>query len=189
MAQINQPLDRFGQVNQVANQALGKAGQFNQVLDRIGKLSPIAPLILRVTLGVLLVLNGIDKFAGGITNVQAFFAESGVPLATVTAPLAAFLEIVIGTALIAGLLTRVSAIVMTGFFAVAIATVKASGGILGSADIDLLYTAGLVSLLLLGPGALAVDNLIAKRAAKADVTERDLQPKAPKISPPAPSLT
>ena len=114
--------------------------QVNHLFSKFGKLSPLAPLILRVTLGVLLLLNGIDKFAGGISNVQDFFASEGVPFATFTAPLAAVLEIAIGGALVAGLFTRLSAIVMTGFFAVAIITVKAAGGILGSADIDLLYT-------------------------------------------------
>jgi len=139
--------------------------QINQLLARFGKLSPIAPLVLRVTLGSLLVLNGIDKFSGGISGVQDFFASNNIPFATFSAPLAAVLEIVIGSALIFGLFTRLSAIVMTGFFAVAVAFIKAEGGILGSADIDLLYGAGLISLLILGPGALAVDNLIAKAAA------------------------
>ena len=55
--------------------------RINDQLSRIGKLSPLAPLILRVTLGLLLVLNGIDKFAGGIGGVQDFFAAEGIPFA------------------------------------------------------------------------------------------------------------
>ena len=81
---------------------------------------------------------------------------------------------------------------MTGFFAVAITTVKASGGILGSADIDLLYSAGLVSLLILGPGALAVDNLIANsRSAESSTSseaETDVQPKEPTVLSPGASI-
>ncbi len=163
--------------------------RINDQLSRIGKLSPLAPLILRVTLGLLLVLNGIDKFAGGIGGVQDFFAAEGIPFATVAAPLAAVLEIGVGAALVAGLFTRLSSIIMTGFFVVAITMVKAAGGILGSADIDLLYTAGLVSLIILGPGALAVDNLIAQKASSDENTSKDKafpRPKFPQIPTPKP---
>lgn len=107
--------------------------KINQLLNKFDKLSSVAPLVLRVTLGVLLLLNGLDKFSGGISGVEAFFASEGVPFPALTAPLAAVLEVGIGSALILGIFTRLSAIVMTGFFAIAIATVKAEGGILGSA--------------------------------------------------------
>lgn len=158
----------------------------NNQLAKLNKLSPVAPLLLRVTLGVLLLLNGVDKFAGGISGVQDFFASTGVPLPAITAPLAAVLEVVIGSALILGVFTRISAVVMTGFFAVAIATVKAEGGILGSADIDLLYSAGLVSLLILGPGTLAVDNLLAKRNKREQVI--DTPPAKPSTPTPNPTF-
>lgn len=159
--------------------------RINQLLAKLGRLSPVAPLLLRITLGTLLVLNGLDKFGAGLSGVQDAFASMGVPVPTVTAPLAAVLEVIIGSAIILGLFTRLSAVIMTGFFAVAIATVKAEGGILGSADIDLLYGAGLVALLILGPGALAIDNLLEKRAnVKTSET-----PQEPKISTPQPSPT
>ena len=145
--------------------------KINQALPKPAKASTIAPLVLRVTLGALLLLNGIDKFSAGTSAVTDAFASMGVPLPGITAPLAAVLEVGIGIGLIAGFATRLSGVVMTGFFAVAIATVKAEGGILGSADIDLLYTAGLVALVFLGPGALAIDNLIAKRASRKGPTE------------------
>ena len=145
--------------------------KINQALAKLDKASSIAPLVLRVTLGALLLLNGIDKFSAGTSAVTDAFASMGVPLPGITAPLAAVLEVGIGIGLIAGFATRLSGVVMTGFFAVAIATVKAEGGILGSADIDLLYTAGLVALVFLGPGALAIDNLLAKRASRKRTTE------------------
>ena len=78
--------------------------QLNQLLAKFNKLSPIAPLVLRVTLGALLLLNGVDKSAGGINGVQDFFASMGVPFATAAAPLAAVLEVVIGSALILSLI-------------------------------------------------------------------------------------
>ncbi len=156
--------------------------KINQLLSKFDVASSLAPLILRVTLGALLLLNGVDKFSAGTSAVTDAFAAMGVPLPAVTAPLAAVLEVGIGAALIVGLGTRLSGVVMTGFFAVAIATVKAEGGILGSADIDLLYTAGLVALVLLGPGALAIDNLIAKANNRKTKIEKSPR-RRPKSSP------
>ena len=138
--------------------------RINQLFNKLDQGSPVGPLVLRVTLGVLLLLNGLDKFSNGIAGVTDAFASMGVPVPSVTAPLAIVLEVFVGIALIVGVGTRVAGIIMTGFFAVAIATVKADAGILGSAEIDLLYTAGLVALVFVGPGALAIDNLLAKKA-------------------------
>ncbi len=160
----------------------------NQLLSKLDRASSIAPLVLRVTLGTLLLLNGLDKFSAGIAAVTDAFTSMGVPLPSVTAPLAAVLEVAIGIGLIAGFATRLSGVVMTGFFAVAIATVKAEGGILGSADIDLLYTAGLVALVFLGPGALAIDNIIAKRAERKERVTKSPR-RGPTIMPtPEPTL-
>lgn len=83
----------------------------NNQLAKLSKLSPVAPLLLRVTLGVLLLLNGVDKFAGGISGVQDFFASTGVPFPAVTAPVAAVLEVVIGSALILGVFTRLLSLI------------------------------------------------------------------------------
>jgi len=137
--------------------------RINQLFKTLDKGSPVGPLVLRVTLGVLLLLNGLDKFSNGVAGVTDAFTAMGVPVPSVTAPLAIVLEVLVGIALIVGFGTRIAGVIMTGFFAVAIAVVKADGGILGSAEIDLLYSAGLVALVFLGPGALAVDNLLAKR--------------------------
>ena len=132
----------------------------NSLNKSLASFAPYGPTIIRVVIGALFVLHGIDKFNGGLSGVEGFFAENGVPAAGLTAPLSAFLEVILGTALIAGFFTRVSALIMTGFIAAAIIFIKADGGILGSAELELAYIAGLLGVALLGPGKLSVDEAI-----------------------------
>ena len=129
---------------------------FNRAL---GKFASFGPLIIRVILGGLFVLHGIDKFNTGLSNVEGFFAENSVPAAALTAPLTAVLEIVVGIALIVGLFTRLSAIIMTVVLAGAILWVKGPD-ILGSSELDLAYISGLLGLTLLGPGRFSVDEAL-----------------------------
>lgn len=124
----------------------------------LGSFASFAPLVLRVVLGGLFLLHGIDKFQTGLGNVEQFFASNGVPAAALSAPLAAVLEVALGIALILGLFTRVSAAALAGLLVVAIVTIKADGGILGSSETDLAYIAGLVALVFLGPGRFALDD-------------------------------
>lgn len=140
---------------------------FNQTL---GRYASFGPVIIRVFLGGLFLLHGIDKFRGGLSGVEEFFASSGVPAASLTAPLTAGLEVVVGVALIAGLLTRLAAAVLALIMMGAIFWVKADGGILGSSELELAYIAGLLSLVLIGPGRLSIDE-----AMKTDETLIDLR--------------
>ncbi len=136
----------------------------------LGRYASFAPLVIRVIIGGLFVLHGIDKFDTGISNVEGFFSSNGVPLAGFSAPLTAVLEIALGAALIVGLFTRLAAVVMTLVLVGAIAWVKADGGILGSSELDLAYISGLLALVLLGPGRLSIDE-----AMQTDETVIDLR--------------
>lgn len=129
---------------------------FNRAL---GRFASFGPLITRVILGALFVWHGIDKFRTGMDGVEGFFAANDVPLASVTAPLTAVLEIGLGAALIVGLFTRVSALILAGVLFGAIIWVKGTT-VLGGNELDLAYLAGLLGLVLLGPGALSVDEAL-----------------------------
>ena len=123
---------------------------------------PIAPLVLRVVLGALFIWHGIDKFDAGIENVEGAFRMWGVPAPALAAPVVAVVEIVGGAALILGLLTRVAAValgvVLVGALLWAKDILTSDGtGIISStpvpgAEVDLAYLAGLIALVLLGPG-------------------------------------
>lgn len=140
---------------------------FNQSL---GRFASFGPVIIRIVLGGLFLLHGIDKFRGGIAGVEGFFASSGVPAAALTAPVTAVVEVVLGTALILGLFTRVSAFVLSLLLVGSIAFVKAEAGILGSSELDLAYLSGLLGLIVLGPGRFSIDE-----ALDADETVIDLR--------------
>lgn len=132
------------------------------VLNRV---SPIAPLLVRVILGVLFIYHGVDKFDVGLDNVEAAFDGWGVPAPGISAPAVAIFEIVGGVALILGLATRVVAALFTVQLIGALLYVKQDLGILSAepmpgAELDLAYLAGLVTLVLLGPGPLSVDERI-----------------------------
>ncbi|MDH5521855.1 MAG: DoxX family protein [Acidimicrobiia bacterium] len=125
----------------------------------LGRLGSYGPLIIRLILGVLFVLHGWDKFSDGLSNVEGFFDSNGVPAAALTAPLVAISEIVLGVALIAGLATRIAALLLAGIMVGAIIWVK-NDAILGGAEQELAYLAGLIGLIFLGPGRLSADEVM-----------------------------
>ena len=69
-----------------------------------------ALVLLRVVLGVVFIAHGAQKaFQFGIAGTVASFAEMGVVLPTMTAPVVTFIEFFGGIALVLGLFTRVAA--------------------------------------------------------------------------------
>ena len=126
----------------------------------LGRYASFGPVMIRVVLGGLFLLHGIDKFRGGLSGVEAFFDSSGVPAAAVAAPVTAVIEVVLGTALILGFFTRASAVILSLLLVGAIFFVKGDAGILGSSELDLAYLAGLLGLIVLGPGRLSVDEAL-----------------------------
>lgn len=134
--------------------------RINTALSRI---SPLAPLVLRLAIGGIMLYHGIDKLRGGVGGVEDMFTMMDVPAPAATAPLVTAVEIIGGLALIIGIGTRLAAaslaIVLTG----AVLLVKADLGIISSgpmpgAELDIALLAGLVALLLLGPGDLSADR-------------------------------
>lgn len=136
----------------------------------LGRFASFGPVIIRVFLGGLFVLHGIDKFRGGLSGVEEFFAANGVPAAGLASTATPVIEVIAGVALIVGFGTRIAAAVLALLLMGAIFWVKADGGILGSAETDLAYIAGLLGLVVLGPGRLSVDEAI-----DADETVIDLR--------------
>lgn len=126
----------------------------------LGRFASFGPCVIRVVLGGLFLLHGIDKFRGGLSGVEDFFASNGVPAAALLAPAAAIAEVALGVALIVGAFTRLAAVGLAILIIGAITFVKADGGILGSSELDLAYLAGLLGLVLLGPGRLSVDEAL-----------------------------
>ena len=123
------------------------------------------PLVLRVVLGGLFVWHGIDKFDVGIDMIEEMFTMWGVPAPGVSAMLTAIIEIAAGAMLVFGVATRVAAMLLSVVMIGAIVYVKQDLGIISSqpmpgAELDLAMLAGLIALVILGPGPYSVDDKI-----------------------------
>ena len=149
----------------------------HQVCSTLNRARPAAPLVLRVVIGGLFIWHGIDKFDVGISMIEEMFRMWGVPAPGLTAPLTAVVEIVAGAMLVLGLGTRVAAMALSVVMIGALVYVKQDLGIISSqpmpgAELDLAMLAGLVAVLVLGPGRASLDDRIGIEP-DAAVDERD----------------
>jgi putative oxidoreductase len=149
----------------------------HQLCSTLNRGRPAAPLVLRVVIGGLFIWHGIDKFDAGISMVEEMFTMWGVPAPGLTAPLTAIIEIVAGIMLVLGLGTRVAAMALSVVMVGALIYVKQDLGIISSepmpgAELDLALLAGLVAIIVMGPGRLAVDPMIGLEPAES-LSERE----------------
>lgn len=126
--------------------------------------------ILRVTVGVLLTLHGLQKLFGifngpGIDGMTQILTESGYDQARTLAIAGGAVELVAGVMLIIGLATPVAAAGLLGLVGLGL-TITLSGNesvpLLGETTRGLepavLYAAGLCALVFTGPGRWSVDR-------------------------------
>jgi putative oxidoreductase len=110
-------------------------------------------------------MHGWQKlFQFGIPGVTSAFTGMGVPLPSLTAPVISGLEFVGGALLLIGLATRPVALLLAADMLGAIFLVHLRNGFFlpNGVELVLLLLAGGVAVVLAGPGALAVDRLIAR---------------------------
>lgn len=133
----------------------------------------LALAILRVGIGAIFVAHGAQKlFAFGISGVTGSFAQMGVPLPAITAPLVAILEFFGGLALILGVLTRLAALGFAIEMLGAIFIVHIRNGFFlpRGAEFALALFVSAVALALAGAGAYSIDAAIASRRRAVDAT-------------------
>ena len=111
--------------------------------------------------------HGLQKLQGGPANFGGLLSQLGVPAPELMAYVVTFVELVGGALLIVGLLSRLSALLLTIDLAVAILLVKVNIGFLSppqsqlpGAELDLALIAGFLVVLLTGPGRLSVDQAL-----------------------------
>lgn len=129
----------------------------NKLLDSV---APYANLAGRVLIAALFVMSGWGKI-GGYAGTQAYMHSAGVPGALL--PLVIAVELGGGIAVIAGLFTRVAALLLAGFSILAAALFHA-----GSADMiqqimfmkNLGLAGGFLFLVANGAGPISVDRLL-----------------------------
>lgn len=125
------------------------------------------PTILRLIVGVVFVAHGWQKLtAFGVDGLAGFLGSIGIPLAGLAAPLLIAVELLGGVALILGLFTRPIGTALAAVMLVAMVSVHLPNGFYISPEgvgieFTLTLFAASVSLALLGPGAAALEGILA----------------------------
>jgi putative oxidoreductase len=136
-----------------------------RVLDELARLSWLAPLLGRLAVGLLFMLDGWAK-AHNLAGVTDFFKELGIPAPGLNAAVVAYSQLICGALLVVGLLTRLATIPIIVSMAVALLTAKRDK-IHGVYDLvgqdELTYLIMLVMIAVIGPGAVSLDRLLVEK--------------------------
>lgn len=125
---------------------------------------------LRIVVGIVFVAHGAQKlFQFTPAGLTAFFEQIGVPFAAANAYFVIGVELFGGLAMIAGLGTRIVAVLFAAIMAVAFWTVHVPNGFFlpDGYEFVLVLFAASVTVALQGGGALAVDNVLPRRPGRA----------------------
>ena len=144
--------------------------EVRRIIPALGRvydaLSDYSYPLIRVAAGAMLVPHGWAKlFGGGLSGTAEFMASVGLEPAMALATYIALLELVGGTLLVLGLLTRLVAIQVVGFMAVAAFHVSwANGFFWGNGGFEYPLFWGLVALAITARGGdrLSLDRLIGR---------------------------
>jgi len=147
------------------------------VLEDVGK------LVLRLTLGGLILLHGLHKIAYGVGGIENMLLAVGLPWWFAYGALVG--EVVAPPLAILGYFARVGAglIVIQMLFALCLAhrdqllTLNAEGG--ATIKLQLLYLFAAVALALTGPGRFVVNRRRAARTARPSVRGRAARARTP----------
>ena len=124
--------------------------------------------ILRVVIGLIFVMHGWPKLAGGIPDTATFLGSLGVPLAGVAAWGIALLETLGGACLIIGVFVTPVALLLAAHMLAGIFLVHLANGFYvvgpgqGGIEFNLLLVAGMLVLLLAGSGIAALESRFQK---------------------------
>ena len=131
-------------------------------------------LILRGVLGITFITHGWPKLMDGASGTAEFFGMLGIPVPGVSAWLITLLEVFGGFALVLGLLVPVFSALLIIHMLVGILLVHLPEGWFvvgpgtGGAEFSVLLIAGLLTLILTGPGRPALDFKLAGRAGETE---------------------
>ena len=118
------------------------------------------PLPIRIIGGLTFIAHGVPKFFD-VSGGHGFFES--VNLAPELFVPIAFLEVVGGLAILLGIVTRIASALLIIEMIGAIIMVKLSKGFIGGYEFELLLISICISLVILGPGKISIENYILKR--------------------------
>lgn len=123
------------------------------------KLHDITHFGIRAALGVIFIVHGLGKFNPGFAG---FLTNIGIP--TEMQILLALAELVPGILLIIGILTRISASILSMVMLGAIFHVKHAADLTGQMgyELDLILLASCLAMIVAGPGRVSISHIIKK---------------------------
>ena len=120
-------------------------------------------LILRLSIGTMLIHHGYEKTADIENFADAFVRPIGIPFPIIASYIAAYCEIYGSWLLIGGLFTRIAALSIVGTIGVAIYhAIITSGFNIYLLELLILYMGGALCILLIGGGDFSIDRLLRK---------------------------
>lgn len=152
-----------------------------RTLRRLGCLfattAPRPVVLIRLLVGTVFLSEGIQKFLYPEALGVGRFTKIGIPLPEVTAPFVGVVEVVCGSLLVIGLATRLAAIPLIVDMLVAIASTKIPillkegfWRMAHEARTDYAMLVGLVFLLIVGSGPLALDARLQRASTRSPVS-------------------
>ena len=117
-------------------------------------------LPIRIMAGLTLIAHGLPKFFD-VSGGYGFFESVNLP-PELFVPIA-LLEVVGGLAILLGILTRIASALLIIEMLGVILMVKLSKGFIGGYEFELLLISIFISLVILGPGKISIENYILKR--------------------------
>jgi putative oxidoreductase len=121
---------------------------------------------VRIATAIIFIAHGAQKFFQiGVANITQGFTQMGIPMPGLTAPFITGLELVGGALLLVGLLTRPIALLLLFDMLGAMFLVHFRNGFFlpNGYEFTFILAATSLALAIAGPGALAVDPIIANR--------------------------
>lgn len=141
----------------------------------------LAALAIRLVVGPVMAYHGyqkVDRGVGAFADNVAQLEVLGMALPRLTGYIVVAIELVGGLCLLAGFLTRIWSALLAVQMLLIPFVVKSQAGLIAARgapgtgfEIDLLIAACALSLLLMGPGALALDGLLGIEGARARPAE------------------
>jgi len=126
-----------------------------------GPLANTALLLLRLTIGVMMIHHGQEKLADPQQFADTYVASLHLPFPLFFAYAAGFSELIGSWLLILGLLTPLGALAITGTMSVAAYQHILTAGLnIYVLELVVLYLGGSLALVLLGPGRISFDGAI-----------------------------
>ena len=129
----------------------------------LDRLQPLALLVMRLSLGIIMTVHGYHKVFGGLQHFAHMIGGMGLP--TWLGYVSAFTELLGGLLIIVGFFTRPAAFAICINLAVAIWKVHLHNGLLGSPDhpgfeFPLAAVTLAFALIFFGAGPIAIDHVL-----------------------------